>query len=211
MKNDHLIEENALVLFQGDSITDCDRDRNNPHDLGRGYAMMAASWFSALYPERNVKFLNRGIAGDRTKNLVNRWDEDCISLKPGVLSILIGINNTWRRYDSNDPTRADQFEAEYRKLLERIREELDARIILCEPFLLHVSEDVARMREDLDPKIELVRNLAKEYKTILIPLDEIFKEACSRQIPAHWAPDGVHPSLAGHSLIAQTWLKHVGP
>ena len=171
---------------------------------------MAASWFSALYPQRNVKFLNRGIAGDRTLDLINRWDGDCIALKPGVLSILIGINNTWRRYDSNDPTGADQFEAEYRALLELIREELDARIILCEPFLLHVSEDVVRMREDLDPKIEVVHNLAKEYKTILIPLDKIFKEACSRQIPAYWAPDGVHPSLAGQALIAQTWLKHVG-
>ncbi len=197
------------MLFQGDSITDCDRNRSDPLDLGRGYAMMAASWFMALYPQLNVKFLNRGVSGDRTKDLLQRWEKDCLALKPDVVSILVGINNTWRRYDSNDPTPVEQFEEEYRRLLELTRRNLNARIMLCEPFLLSVSAQSAAMREDLDPKIEVIRKLSEEFQVGLVPLDRIFRDACGRQQPAYWAPDGVHPSLAGHALIAGAWLQHV--
>ncbi|MEK6570341.1 MAG: SGNH/GDSL hydrolase family protein [Bacteroidota bacterium] len=204
-----IIEDGARVLFQGDSVTGCDRNRSDPHDLGRGFAMMAASWFSALYPEKNITFINRGVSGDRTKDLVRRWDEDCLALRPQWVSVLIGINNMWRRYDSNDPTPLEQFEAEYREILDRTKRELNAKLILCEPFLLHISSSHAAWREDLDPKIDVVHRLAREHNAILIALDRIFIEASTRRDPAFWAPDGVHPSLAGHALIAQTWLKHI--
>jgi acyl-CoA thioesterase-1 len=205
-----LISKGSTVLFQGDSITDCERNRADPQDLGKGFPMMAASWFWALYPEMDVRFVNRGIGGDRTKDLLQRWDGDCIALAPTVVSILIGINNTWRRYDQNDPTDPDRFEEEYRTLLEQTTAKLDARLILCEPFLLPVSEAHVRWREDLDPKREVVRKLAAEFGYLFIPLDRVFQEACSRKAPAFWAPDGVHPSLAGHALIAQAWLMGVG-
>jgi len=115
----------------------------------------------------------------------------------------------WRRYDSNDPTPPDRFEAEYRTILDRTSKKSKAKLILCEPFLLPVSEDHVRWREDLEPKIGVVHRLAEEYDAILIPLDELFREACERREPAFWAPDGVHPSLAGHAFIAQTWLRYV--
>src|SRR5690606_15681946 len=124
-----LFQEGAVVLFQGDSITDCGRDRRSGDHLGWGYAMMAASWFSALYPERRVTFLNRGVSGDRTKDLVARWEEDCIALKPDWVSILIGINDTWRRYDSGDPTPLEEFERNYRRLLTEVKERLGAGLI----------------------------------------------------------------------------------
>ena len=196
------------MLFQGDSITDCGRNRDDPQDLGKGFAMIAAAWFSALHADKQVEFLNRGVSGDTTNDLIKRWEEDCIALKPDWVSILIGINNTWRRYDRNEPTPLQRFEEEYRALLDRIVNESNAKLILCEPFLLHVSQNHKAWREDLDPKIEVVHRFAEEYGAILIPLDKIFQEACSRQTPAFWAPDGVHPSLPGHALIAQAWLRH---
>jgi acyl-CoA thioesterase I len=204
-----VLKKGDLILFQGDSVTDCGRNRENPNDLACGYAMMIAAWLSALHPELDLKFINRGISGDRTKDLLNRWDKDCVSLKPNLVSFLVGINNTWRRYDSNDPTPLEQFEKEYRTLLKRVKEETNAKIVLCEPFFLPITEEQKTWREDLNPKIEAIHKLAKEFKAILVPLDEIFNKAASKFSAKYWAGDGVHPTLAGHALIAQSWIKYV--
>ena len=202
-----LIEQGAVVLFQGDSITDCGRDRQNGDDMGRGYAMMAASWFSALNPEKGVTFLNRGVGGDALVDLKARWQRDCLDLKPAWVSVMVGINDTGRRYSRGEPTTAEQFEADYRDILGRVRSELGARLILGEPFLLPSLAERLAWREDLDPKIEVVRRLAAEFEALLVPLDQVFKDACARREAGWWSEDGVHPSAAGHALIAQAWLK----
>ncbi len=198
-----------LVLFQGDSITDAGRDRHNDADLGWGYAALIAAWFSAAWPEKRVRFVNRGISGNRAKDLLARWSSDCLALKPNLVSILIGINDTWRRYDSNDPTSVEEFAASYRAILTQTREQLAARLVICEPFLLPVPDDRRAWRVDLDPKIAAVRELAREFGAVYIPLDGLFAQASTRREPAFWAADGVHPTLAGHALIAQAWLKAV--
>lgn len=204
-----LIEPNALVLFQGDSITMAGRDRNNPNDLGRGYAFLASSWFAARYPERGVRFINRGIGGNRVKDLEVRWDSDCLELRPDWVSIMIGINDCWRRYDQNDPTSVEVYEAGYRRILTQVRECTDAKLILMEPFVLPVPKDRETWREDLDPKIQSVRRLAREFEAYYVPLDGLFATATCRVEPSYWSGDGVHPSPAGHALIAQAWLERV--
>ena len=204
------IAEGATVLFQGDSITDADRARFYPDDLGRGYALMAAGWFAAREPERGAHFLNRGIAGDRVVDLLARWDDDCLALRPDLLSILVGINETWRAFDVGDPTPVDAFERSYHELLSRTREALPAtRLMLMEPFSLPVAPDREAWRADLDPKIQAVRRLAREFGALLIPLDGIFAQATARREATFWAEDGVHPTPAGHALIAQAWLRAV--
>jgi acyl-CoA thioesterase I len=206
-----LIEDNALVLFQGDSITDAGRVRENPDDLGLGYPLLTASWFSALYPEKGVRFINRGISGNRAADLVDRWQADCLDLRPAWVSIMIGINDTWRRYDSNDPTTAAAFEANYRNVLERTCAGLPGvRLLMLEPYVLPVPADRIAWREDLDPKIAAARRLAREFNALYVPLDGLFAAASVRREPAFWAADGVHPTAAGHALIAQSWLKAVG-
>ena len=199
-----------IVLFQGDSITDAGRLYEDPLSMGSGYAMMVAAWYQALYPENHVQFLNRGISGNRVRDLQGRWTPDCLDIEPSLVSIMIGINDTWRRYDSGDPTSVEAFEVGYRDILTRTRETLDAGIILIEPFVLPVPEDREQWREDLDPKIHVVRALAREFKAVLVPLDGIFAQAAAKREPEYWASDGVHPTLAGHALIAQTWLETVG-
>lgn len=203
-----LIEDGAVVLFQGDSITDAERIRNTDN-LGSGYAMIAASWFQALYPEKQVRFINRGIGGDRAANLRLRWQHDCLELQPTWVSILVGINETWRRYDSNDATSIETYEENYRALLDEVCGLPGTRLILGEPFVLPVPADRSAWREDLDPRIALVRKLALEYKAILIPYDGLFAQAASLREPAFWAYDGVHPTAAGHALMAQAWLRAV--
>ncbi|TDF91232.1 SGNH/GDSL hydrolase family protein [Paenibacillus piri] len=204
------IQQGDVVLFQGDSITDAGRIRDKADDLGKGYALMAAAQFSALYPEKQVRFLNRGISGNRVKDLERRWTEDCLDLKPNVVSIYIGINDTWRRYDRNDPTSTGQFEAGYRNLLTQTVQRTEARLVLIEPFVLPVPEDRKQWREDLDPKIAVVRQLAVEFGARLVCLDGLFAQASARVQAAFWAPDGVHPSPGGHALIANAWLQTVG-
>jgi acyl-CoA thioesterase-1 len=204
------IAENNLVLFQGDSITDGGRERADLNHLGWGYPRVVANWLNALYPERRLRFVNRGISGNRVRDLLARWKSDCIDLQPDWVSILIGINDTWRRYDSNDPTAVEAFERDYRTLLQLTRERTKAQILLMEPFVLHTLPDRAAWREDLSPKIEVVRRLASEFNATLVPLDQRFSAAARKRPPDFWAPDGVHPSEAGHTLIAQAWLEAVG-
>jgi lysophospholipase L1-like esterase len=203
-------KQGDIVLFQGDSITDAGRVRDNPTDLGKGYALMTAALLGSSYPEKQVTFLNRGISGNRVKDLQSRWEQDCIALEPSWVSIYIGINDCWRRYDRNDPTSVEQFEEGYRELLIRTKEELGANLIMIEPFVLPVPEDRKQWREDLDPKINVVRELAREFGALLVPLDGIFAQASMLAPSSYWAPDGVHPSPAGHALIAKAWLKAVG-
>ena len=193
-------KENSIILFQGDSITDCSRDREDPDSLGGGYVNLVMKTVADRYSQSNLKFINRGISGNKIRDLQLRWDMECIDLKPDMLSILVGVNDTLI-------TPVELFEEEYRMLLKRTTEALNAEIILCEPFLL--LGDTNAYRDDLNPKIETVHMLSEEFNTLLLPLDKIFREACSLHPPEYWAPDGVHPTPAGHALIAKSWIEYV--
>jgi len=205
-----LLNSDDRILFTGDSITDCGRVRDNPDHLGFGYAAITAAHLQARLASPQLKIFNRGISGNRAADLLQRFDTDLLALNPTVISILIGINDTWRRYDSNNATSAEAFEGDYRSILQKIKMHLDARVVLLEPFLLHVPQDRYAWREDLNPKIDAVRKLAVEFGTELLPLDGLFAQAATQAPAGYWAGDGVHPSMAGHALIAETWLENAG-
>ena len=196
------------ILFQGDSITDAGRNREEATGLGTGYAMMAASRMQALHPGLGLTFVNKGISGNRAVDLAERWQRDCLDLKPDWVSILIGVNDCWRRYDANDPTPAEFFEKSYRTLLERSRSQ-GIGVIICEPFILPCPPDREAWREDLDPKIHVARKLAREFAARLVPYDGVFAAHSLLRPPAFWTPDGVHPSLPGHALMAREWISAV--
>jgi acyl-CoA thioesterase-1 len=201
-----------VLLFQGDSITDCQRNKQDPHHLGAGYVNMVAAALTHDHPERGLVVYNRGISGNRSCDLLGRWDVDALDLKPTFFSLFIGINNTWRRFDRNDPTPAEVFEAELLQLLERTFAAgvSPANSILMEPFLLDApAGSKTHWFEDLTPKQAAVRNAARKYGTHFLPLQSLFAAACSRAPTAHWAHDGVHPSPAGHHLIAKAWLAEM--
>ncbi len=196
------------VLFQGDSITDMGRDRSDIRNMGSGYPLFVASNFRADNPKLDIDFFNLGISGNRVSDLRGRWRTDCLDLHPDVLSVLIGINDTWRRYDSNQPSDIPEFESVYRSLLEDARRENpNIKIIIMEPFVLHVSEERASWREDLDPRIQAVRRVAGDYADAFIPLDGLLNAAAIDTCPEQWAPDGVHPSPDGAALIARYWFE----
>lgn len=197
------------VLFIGDSITDAGRDRANPDDLGHGYALIAAALFGARHPDLAVEFVNRGIGGDRVRDLRRRWSDDCLALYPGLVSVMIGINDTWRRFDSGEATTVEEYEADYRAILTAVRERSDPRFVLIEPFLLPVTANQHAWRADLDPRIAATRRLAEEFNAALVPADGLFARAAADAGAYTWVTDGVHLTPAGDALLAEAWLTAV--
>lgn len=205
------MNKGKIVLFQGDSVTDCERDRKDTNSLGEGYAAMVASVVNTMMPEWNITFKNRGVSGNRIRDLLARYDKDILKVKPDIISILIGVNDTWRRYDSNDPTSAEEFEKDYKTLLSKIKKDLPkCKIMLMEPFVLPSLPDRTKWREDLDPKIQVVRRLAGKYAKAYLPLDGIFAQAGIDQYDCReMAEDGVHPTPIGHRIIAKGYIKEL--
>jgi lysophospholipase L1-like esterase len=196
------------VLFQGDSITDCGRDRSDPSALGNGYVSIISDFFHANRADMPVETINRGISGNRTIDLVKRWKEDFEDIRPDWLSLLVGVNDCWRRYDRGDPTPLEDFEIRYRFLLGKAYG-LVERIIILEPFFLPVRKDFERWIEDLGPKVQVIRRLSREYKATYIPLDGLFTEATMKHPLSFFTRDGIHPTYEGHQFIAQSWLKSI--
>ncbi len=202
-----MLKTNSIILFQGDSITDAGRSRVIDRQLGNGYPSHVKKLLKKDFPELNVKVINRGISGNRAVDLVNRWEEDCIALKPDYVSILIGVNDTWRKYDANDETTAVIFKERLRKIINDTLKKTSAQIVLLNPFLLDVNESISRMREDLCLKQKAVLETANEFGTKFIDLDEIFKNASKDFPSSRFSGDGVHPTQAGHELIAKEWIN----
>lgn len=203
-----------IVLFQGDSITDAGRDRRNG-GLGEGYVAAVARAIGVTEGGDGPLIVNRGISGNRVSDLEARWNEDTLSLGPDVVSILIGINDVWLAMESNDaPARsADAFRETYARLLHRTRAALpNTRLALCEPFLLSAGGALERWSERralLAAYGEAVRALAREHEAVFVALQGAFEQAALGTSAEAWLGDGVHPSAAGHELIAREWLRVV--
>lgn len=196
--------QGSSVLFAGDSVTDCGR-REDPQGLGDGYVRVLAS---QLTPQ-GITVSNVGIGGDRVIDLKARWAEDVLSSDADVLSILVGINDTWRRFDSNEPTSAEDFEAGYRELLQQARPQFK-RLVLVQPFVLPVTAGQQDWHEDLSAKQEAVARLAAEFNAVLVPAHErLNAEAPDHGGNAVLAEDGVHPTAVGHERLAAIWLESV--
>lgn len=202
---------NSTVLFYGDSITDATRKKEDPLDLGQGYANKVAGVYTALYPQQNVRFLNRGVGGNRMIDLLDRYDTDALPAKPDFISILVGVNDTWRRYDRGLTVTQAEFERQYRTLLGRFRADFpNAPILLMEPFLLDVDPQKAHYWEDLSPKVEVVRTLAAELADFSISSGEVFALAQREGYsPVQLSEDGVHPTSLGHAHLALAWLNAI--
>jgi lysophospholipase L1-like esterase len=203
-----MIQSNSRIVLYGDSITDAGRARDaEPNqNLGNGYANAVASQLNSEFPQWNLEFWNRGISGNRVYDLEERLEADVLVLKPTLVSILIGINDTWRRYDSGLLSPVEEFQASLNRIVEKLQGN-GAQVLLLEPFLLPVPEDRRAWREDLNPRIEAVRDVARQHSLRLVPLDGLFAAASAQRESAFWLPDGVHPSAPGHALIARHWVE----
>jgi len=192
----------GAVLFVGDSITDAGR-RDDPDGLGFGYVRRIAQALASRGDRRTI--LNRGIGGDRIGDLRARWETDAIALAPSTLSVYVGVNDTWRRFDQGLETSIEHFEGVYRELLEEARAASNPRLILVEPFLAPLSEEQREWLDDLDGKRDAVASLATEFGAAFVPLHRILTVAAAHHGAAAIAADGVYPTELGVELIAEAW------
>jgi lysophospholipase L1-like esterase len=206
-----------VVLFQGDSITDAGRDKQNEHansgrSFGGGYAFMAAAWMLEALAEKELTIYNRGISGNKVCQLDERWDKDCLSLKPNVLSILIGVNDYWHLRNGNYEGTPEIYENDYRALLNRTSEQYpNIKLVICQPFILTDTNAVDESWvEPFRPYQEISQKLCLEFGATWVPFQEAFTGATERAKATHWTGDGVHPSMAGAQLMAKTWLEALG-
>jgi lysophospholipase L1-like esterase len=210
------IESGSVVLFQGNSITDAGRSRdqalkaNEQGPLGNGYAWLAASQLLVDRPNDELSIYNRGISGNKVFQLADRWQEDCLDIKPDVLSILIGVNDIWHMLDGKYDGTVEKFVTDYRALLERTRAALPkVKLVICEPFLLRCGAVDDRFFPLFDHYRGTARELAESFGGLFVPFQAMFDRAVAYAPPIHWAADGVHPTTAGASLMAHNWLATV--
>lgn len=208
--------DGETLLFQGDSITDAGRNRerelpNNAGSFGTGYALMIAATLLEELAAKQLTIYNRGISGNKVFQLAARWDKDCLDLKPGVLSILIGVNDYWHMRNGQYEGTPEIYENDLRELIQRTRASLpDIRLILCQPFVLPGTSAVDESwLEPFSAYQEIAAKLAGEFDAIWVPFQEAFNKALQVAPATYWTPDGVHPSMAGAQLMAETWLDSV--
>lgn len=212
-----LIAKNDVILFQGDSITDMGRSReqaatpNDQRALGTGYAWLAAVEALVDHPKEGLVIYNRGVSGNKVYQLAERWQAECLDLKPNLLSILIGVNDFWHTLDGKYQGTVEIYEKDYRALVERTLKALPKlKLVICEPFVLRCGHINEKWFPEFDHYRAAAKRVAETYHATFIPFQTMFDEAVQYAPPEHWANDGVHPTPAGASLMAYNWLRTVG-
>ena len=195
------------ILFQGDSVTDEERDRNDPHHLGKGYAKFAAQRLKEVFPQKQLEFLNLGISGNKSGDLLERWEKDCIAVQPNIVCFMIGINDVWHSYAHGLDITTEEYSENCRRMLEALKSKTKAGLVVMEPFLLDNPEP---FREKLDPDIDAIRALSREYADILVPLDGMMTAAAIEYRNEDLTFDGVHPKEAGARLIGGWASEAIG-
>jgi lysophospholipase L1-like esterase len=203
----------SVILFQGDSITDSGRNRdsadpNSAAALGTGYPLLVASAVLAGHATRGLKFYNRGISGNKVPDLQQRWTPDAIDLKPDVLSILIGVNDFWHKLDHGYNGTVQDYEQQYAALLQTTRDALPhVHLIVLEPFVLRTGAVDARWFPEFDQRRAAAARVAARARATFVPLQTVFNQRIRTAPPEYWAADGVHPTPAGHAVIAEHWRR----
>lgn len=210
------LKKDAVVLFQGDSITDAGRKRsemepNNTSALGHGYAFLATAALLEQHADKNLKIYNKGISGNKVYQLAERWEADCLDLKPDVLSILIGVNDFWHKLNGNYNGTIQKYRDDYKALLTRTREKLpNVQLIIGEPFAVNGVKAVDdRWYPDFNEYRQAAREIATSFNAVFIPYQSVFDKAQKAAPGVYWTGDGVHPSIAGAALMAEAWKQAI--
>lgn len=204
------------ILFMGDSITDCGRDRNSFYGMGSGYPNFVKGALGADCPGE-YEFINRGISGNRIVDVYARIKLDFINLKPDYASIYIGVNDTWHEISRENGVDTAKFEKIYTMLIEEVQAACPGiKLMLIAPYVLlgtatcDIEEKPDRYNRfvtDVAEKAAAVKRLAEKFDLPLVELQPVFDEACQKAPAENWAYDGVHPTACGHELIKRRWLE----
>lgn len=213
-----LIASSSKFVLIGDSITDAGRDPSGEATPwgapghGRGYVGLVEAWIGATRPQDRIRLVNRGTSGNTVRDLKARWQTDVLDLKPDWLSVMIGINDVWRQFDTPLRTELHVPLDEYARTLE----ELVARtrpgvrgLVLATPFVIEPNRADA-MRKMMDAYGAVVRDLAKKHDARFVDVQAAFDEVLAHTHPMTLAWDRIHPNTTGHMIIARAFLKTLG-
>lgn len=216
-RTESLIRAGDTILFQGDSITDAGRNRditnkaNNQEAFGSGYAWMAASQMLVGRPDLKLQCFNRGVSGNKVYQLNERWQVDCLDIKPNVLSILIGVNDIWHKLGGRYDGTVEIYEKDYHALVERTKKVLPkVKLVICEPFVLNCGAVTGEWFPAFDGYRAAARRVSDKAGAVFVPFQEMFDRAIAFAPPEQWAKDGVHPTPLGNALMAHAWQQAVG-
>jgi len=208
------IPADSRLIMIGDSVTDCGRARpvGTGSGLGHGYVAEVDLRLRALHPDRPVRVFNLGVGGDTVRDLAARWETDVLALRPDWLSVMIGINDVWRFFDPDPLKQAqavlpEEYEATYDALLLRVRPQLNGLVLLT-PYFIEPSKADA-MRARMDAYGAIVKGLAARHRARLADTQAAFDRHLISQPSSALAPDRVHPTQAGHQILAQAFLAAV--
>jgi acyl-CoA thioesterase I len=207
------LKPNQTILFIGDSITDADRNSPAHKPFGFGYVHFVANFLLGKYPAYNLNIINTGISGDTITDLKGRWQKDCLDHNPDILSILIGVNDVWRQFATEDElpyaVPLDEYETTYRQILTTVTQKCNSRLVICEPFMF--CDDFNNpMFAHLRTFIEVVHRIADDFDAVLVPLQKAIDARIKEVPPQSWSLDMVHPEIWAHAWIAQQWLIATG-
>lgn len=206
-----VVRRHSVLLFSGDSTTSADRDTGLARDLGRGFAFLVSATLQESYAVPTLRSVNRAVAGETIAQLEARFARDLADVQPSIVTLLIGVNDVCRRFESKPHARPAEFIASYRRLVAAVAERCDpgTAVVLMEPFLLAFRPELHPWREPLDELVNGLREFAHGEGLPLIPLDALFAEATLRAPASFWLWDGIHPTPAGCALMARAWLELV--
>jgi len=209
------IQSNSVLLFVGDSITDCGRARPIGEDinwgLGNGYVSLVQALLGAARPKVNIRVRNTGMSGNTVRDLAARWQTDVLDLSPDWLSIMIGVNDVWRQFDAPLHTELHVGIEEYESTLDRLISSTRPRLkglALMAPFFIEPNRKEP-MRAAVDRYGVVVRRLAAQHNAIFVDSQAAMDVILKTLHPAALAGDRVHPTLTGHMILAKSFLKAV--
>lgn len=204
------------ILFMGDSITDCERNKNLFYSMGTGYANLVNASLGAALPGE-YEFINRGISGNRVVDVYARIKSDFINLCPDYASIYVGVNDVWHEISRNDGVDTDKFEKIYSMMIEEVMAACpNIKLIIIAPFVLEGSatcnteENPDRLQQfkiGVAEKAAVCKRISEKYDLPLIELQPAFDKACEQAGSNYWTIDGVHPRPSGHEIIKQLWIE----
>ncbi len=208
----------SKVIFLGDSITQA-AESEEGEGTYKGFITSLRENVS-----QEVELINKGIGGNKVSDLLLRYNDDVLKLKPNIVFIYIGINDVWHKYDWGTGSDIDIYEKGLRKIITDIKA-VGAKIILCTPTVIGENngefklnnnfkdiDTMEIMNKDLDAFSDVVRNLSSEFNTDLLDLRKKFKEYISENNDQNMpkgvlTSDGVHLNNEGNKLIADEMIK----
>lgn len=210
-----LIEPGSKLVMIGDSITDCGRAfpvGEASSGLGNGYVSLVEALIRATYPAQCLRVVNMGTGGNTVLDLERRWEQDVLAQNPDWLSVMIGINDVWRQFDT--PLQPEwhvpleRYAAVLEDLVQKTRPQLKG-LVLLSPYLIELNR-AEPMRAMMDRYGQAVREIAGRQNALFVDVQAAFDILLKENHPMSLAQDRIHPNLAGHAVIARAFLDAIG-